>query len=103
MAAIEPAEREKPKLRLIDLPARKPRDAGMDAIQREAHYRRVRYLAGAYKLQWLVDQATWNCVGIEDLSDEDLIQLHADMDRARECPAEDVSYEEAGLVRTRRG
>lgn len=74
----------------------------MDAIQREAHYRRIRYLASAYKLQWLVDQATWNVANLEDLSDEDLIELHRDMDRARECPVDDVSYEDAGLVRNKR-
>lgn len=102
MAAVVSGERAKPSLRLVELPTRPARETGMDDIQREAHYKRIRYLASAYKLQWLVDQATWNCANIEDLSDEDLIELHADMDRARECPQDDVSYEEAGLVRTRR-
>jgi hypothetical protein len=101
MAAVVNGERGKPSLRLVELPARPARDIGMDAIQREAHYRRVRYLASAYKLQWLVDQATWNCANIEDLSDDELIELHADMDKARECPDLDISYEEMGLVRSR--
>lgn len=92
---------KKPVLRLVELPAKEPRDVGMDAIQREAHYRRIRYFAGAYKLQWLVDQALFNHANLEDLPDEDLIALHRDMDRARECPEFDVSFEERGLVRTR--
>jgi hypothetical protein len=91
--------RAKPSLRLVDLPPRPVRDVGMDPLQREAHYKRIRYMAGAYKLQWLVDQACFECLDIEQLSDDDLVQLHADMDRARECPENDVSYEEAGLVR----
>ena len=98
---LENAPPAKPNLRLIELPERKPRDIGMDAISREMHYRRIRYMAGAYKLQWLVDQATWECTNIEDLSDEELVELHRDMDRARECPQDDVSFEEAGLVRSR--
>lgn len=73
----------------------------MDEITREAHYRRIRYIAAAYKLQWLVDQATFDCMNIEDLGDEDLLNLHRDLDRARECPEFDVSYEERGLVKSR--
>jgi len=92
---------EKPKLRLVELPQRKPRDIGMDDVSREMHYRRIRYYASAYKLQWLVDQATWECTNIEDLSDEELVELHRDMDRARECPENDISYEERGLIRSR--
>jgi len=99
-AQLESAPK-KPKLRLIDLPERKPRDVGMDAISREMHYRRIRYLAGAYRLQWLVDQACFACANIEDLGDAELIELHADMEKARECPIEDVSFEDAGLVRSR--
>lgn len=99
MAAVMEGERAKPKLRLVDLPARKPRDVGMDDISRDAHYKRIRYLASAYKLQWLVDQATWEVANIEDLPDAELIELLRDMDRARECPEFDVSYEERGLVR----
>lgn len=101
MAAVMEGERAKPKLRLIDLPPRPVREDCMDPLMRESHYRRIRYLAGAYRLQWLVDQATFGVANIEDLTDEELIKLHHDMDRARECPVEDVSYEEAGLVRSR--
>lgn len=101
MAAIEAAEREKPKLRLIELPARPQREIGLDWIAREAHYKRIRYLAGAYRLQWLVEQATFHCCNIEDLSDDELIALHRDLDRARECPEDDVSYQDRGLVRNR--
>lgn len=92
---------ERPKLRLVDLPPKPAREDSMDPLQREAHYRRIRYLAGAYRLQWLVDQACFERLNIEDLPDEELIKLTADMDRARECPEFDVSYEERGLVRNR--
>ena len=92
---------ERPKLRLVDLPPKPVREDSMDPLQREAHYRRIRYLAGAYKLQWLVDQACFERLNIEDLSDDELIKLHQDMDKARECPEFDVSYEERGLVRNR--
>jgi hypothetical protein len=71
----------------------------MDGVSREAHYRRIRYIASAYRLQWLVDQATFDIANIEDLPDDQLSDLLRDMDRARECPQEDVSYEEAGLIR----
>lgn len=91
----------RPSLRLVELPPKPVREIGMDPLQREAHYRRIRYLAGAYKLQWLVDQACFDRLNIEDLSDDELISLHQDMDRARECPEFDVSYEERGLVRNR--
>lgn len=102
MAEVTLREREKPKLRLVDLPPKREAvDHGIDAITREMHYRRIRYLASAYGLQWLVDQATFSVVNIEDLSDDDLIALHRDIERARECPLEDVSFEDAGLVRNR--
>lgn len=101
MAAVLQNERGKPALRLVDLPPRPAREIGMDPIQREAHYRRIRYMAGAYRLQWLVDQACFECLDIEQLSDDALIALTGDMDRARECPEFDVSYEERGLVRNR--
>ena len=91
----------KPRLRLVELPQRAEREIGMDEVTRDAHYKRIRYLASAYKLQWLVDQATWQSTHLEDFSDQELIELHRDMDRARECPEMDVSYEDRGLVRSR--
>lgn len=100
-AEIENAPPNRAQLRLIELPQKAAKVDCMDALLREGHYRRIRYMAGAYKLQWLVDQATFHCLNIEDLSDDDLVALTADMDRARECPEFDVSYEERGLVRNR--
>jgi hypothetical protein len=101
MAAVANAERAKPQLRLVELPQKPDRDVGMDSVQRDGHYRRIRYFASAYKMQWLVDQALFEYANLEDLPDEELIALHRDMDRARECPEFDVSYEERGLVRSR--
>lgn len=103
MAALMESEHAKsrPQLRLVELPQKPPKVDCMDPLLREAHYKRIRYMASAYKLQWLVDQATFDCLNIEDLGDEALIELHRDMDRARECPEFDVSYEERGLIRNR--
>lgn len=101
LAAYLEKERAKPKLRLIDCVPREKPEPRLDGLSREMHYRRIRYLAGAYRLQWLVDQAIFACVNIEDLADDDLIALHADMEKARECPLEDVSFEDVGLVRSR--
>lgn len=103
MAEVTLRERAaRPKLRLVELPEKRPTEEhGIDPITREMHYKRIRYLAGAYRLQWLVEQATFDCVNLEDLSDDELLKLHRDIDRARECPVDDVSYEEAGLVRSR--
>lgn len=102
MAEVTLREREKPRLRLVELPEKSTRpEHEIDPITREMHYKRIRYLASAYRLQWLVDQATFECTNLEDLSDDDLVRLHRDIERARECPHEDISYEEAGLIRSR--
>ena len=89
-------------------PADKPlRDPGdiypMDAIMRESHMRMIRSLTKGYRqfgFQLLVDQATIGRAGIEDLPDSELLALHRDLDRARECLADGVSFEEAGLLRS---
>lgn len=47
-----------------------------------------------------MDQHTFNLPGIESLSDHGLSALLQDMERARECIAEGVSFEDAGLIRS---
>lgn len=94
--------REKPRLRIVKLATRQANTPqGMDSIVREAHYRRIRYLARAYRLRWLLDQETFHVTRLECLDDEQLSRLLADMERARECMQDDVSFEEAGLIRSR--
>lgn len=75
---------------------------GFDSVVRESHLRMIRSLARTYQqfgVQLIVDQATLGKVGIDELSDDELISLHRDLDRARECIRDDVSFEDAGLIR----
>lgn len=76
----------------------------MDDIVRQSHIRMIRSLTKAYRqfgFQLLVDQATIGCAGVEDLDDDALIALHRDLERARDCITDGVTFEEAGLLRNR--
>lgn len=82
--------------------ARKPAKAAprlFDAITRDSHLQRIRYLASAYKLKWLVDQETFNRSGLDSLDDHELVKLHEDMDRAMDCIRDGTPFDDAGLVR----
>lgn len=85
-------------LRVVEL--RAPVAQRMDAITRESHIRMIRHLRRSYGLQMLVDQATFGKAGVEQLGDDDLLALHRDLDRARECIADGISFEDAGLLRS---
>ncbi|KAB7769434.1 hypothetical protein CKY51_07005 [Xanthomonas maliensis] len=63
------------------------------------HYRRRWGMA----MQEIIDQACFGYTGIEALPDETLVQLHKDMERAQECMRDGVSFEDAGLLRSRYG
>ncbi|QHG89160.1 hypothetical protein EBN15_14480 [Xanthomonas cucurbitae] len=73
----------------------------MDAITREGHYRMIRHYRHFWgrSMQILIDQACLLVAGIEQLSDDELRQLMSDMDRGIECIREDISFEDAGLLR----
>lgn len=73
----------------------------LDAISRDAYIRRIRWLSRAFRLQWLLDQGTFHVASIECLEDAELSALLGDMERARECMRDDVSFEDAGLIRKR--
>ncbi|KRG39117.1 hypothetical protein ARC78_14965 [Stenotrophomonas pictorum JCM 9942] len=76
----------------------------MDDITRQSHVRVIKSLVRAYRqfgFQLLVDQATVGVAGIDDLSDDDLIALHRDLERGRECLADGITFDEAGLIRSR--
>lgn len=99
-ARVNGAADEKPRLRLVEPPRRETRE--LDDTTRELHRRRIRFLARGYALHWLVDQALLKVGRLEDLNDDALLELHADMERARECIFEGVSFDEAGLVKRAR-
>ena len=71
-----------------------------DDITRDSIYRRVRFLVRRYGLQWMVDQHTFNVPCLESLEDRPLSRLLQDLEQARECIADGVSFEDAGLVRS---
>lgn len=87
----------KPALRLV--PASTPRARTLDPITRESHLRMIRHLRNRYGLQLLVDQATFGRGGLDQLEDDEVCALHADLHRAMECIRDGVSWEDAGLIR----
>lgn len=87
--------KQQPKLRVIKTP--KPNI--IDAITRDCILRRIRWLRDQYNLNCLIEQATFNTPGIDCLEDAELMQLHREMEDARECCVEGVSIEEAGFIR----
>lgn len=85
----------KPALRLVQPPS----PVVFDEITRTCVLDRIRSLKRMWQLGWLVDQATFNKPGVDVLRDEELSALLKDMERARECIQEGVSFADAGLVR----
>lgn len=76
---------------------------GMDAVTRESHIKMIGHLRKRYGMQVLVDQAIFGRSCLEDLSDDELVDLHRDLERARECLSDGISLEDAGLLRNRYG
>ena len=82
-----------------------PSPTRMDVVLRESHYRMIRHFRRIWgaPMQMVIDQACFGYMGIEQLPDEDLIQLHKDLERALDCMRDGVSFEEAGLLKSRYG
>lgn len=81
------------------LPARPP-DSESDRVSRSCRIERIRWLQRTYRLQFLVRQHTLGLSGPEHLGDEELIGLHRDMERARDCITEGIPLEDAGLIKS---
>ncbi len=77
----------------------------MDVVLRESHCRMIRHFRRLWgtPMQLLIDQACFGYTGIEELPDDELIQLHMDLERAQDCMRDGVSFEDAGLLRSRYG
>lgn len=91
---------KRPKLRLVrpdDLP--EPLPTHQDAMFRDSRLERVRWLQRTYNLQVVVKQHTFGRMGLESLSNDELKDLHRELERARECVVEGVSLDEAGFIR----
>ncbi len=100
-SALRAEAPQRPNLRLVQ----KQHEPFMDAVLRESHCRMIRHYRRRWgqAMQLLIDQACFGYTGIEALPDDDLIQLHRDLERAQECMRDGVTFEDAGLIRTRYG
>ena len=96
----EGSKQASPALRLVQ-----PAPKTMDSVTRESHCRMIRHMRWRWgkHMQVIIDQACFGVTGIERLDDDALIQLHRDMERAQDCMRDGVSFEDAGLLRSRYG
>lgn len=69
-----------------------------DALE-AAYIRRIRLLADAYQLTWLMDQHLVLRQSITDLSATELRSLLLDMEEAREAIMEGLPLEQTGLIK----
>lgn len=73
---------------------------GMNALQRDVLYARIRDIGNLYWLNWLIRQETMHVLGVlECLSDDELTTLLSKMERGMEARMDGVPFEEVGLVR----
>lgn len=98
-AQVKGVRPRRPDLRLVETPRAAGRSR-FDEITRDHVTQRVQFLARRYGTRFLIEQATFDVPGgISGLSDEQLSNLLQDMERARECLADGISFEDAGLIR----
>lgn len=97
MEELSGERRAKPRLTVVG--STPPPAVVDDEITRASRVNRIRWLAKAYKLEWLVQQHIFDHPGIESLDQEALRALHKDMEQGRECVVDGISFDDAGLVR----
>lgn len=88
-----------PKLRIVGGIKTPP---AMDSVTRESHLRLIRSIRRYYKrngVDLIINRATLGKGEIDNLNDDELISLHDDLNRALDCIANDVTFEDAGLLR----
>lgn len=105
-AALRVETPQRPTLRVVPTElAAEPQGFRMDAMVRESHCRMIRHFRRRWgqPMQMIIDQACFGLAGIEQLPDDDLIQLHKDLERAEDCMRDGVTFEDAGLLRSRYG
>ena len=89
-----------PKLALVPKFAALPPVRRMDDVERESRIRWMLALAKAYRpLDLIVKRAMIGKRYLSDLSDEELMELHRDIDRGHECMNDGIPFEDAGLLR----
>lgn len=98
-SGLAEAQPRKAELRIVG--SETPPSRRLDAVTRESYVRMIGHLRRRYRLQMLVDQATFGVGSVDRLGDEQLEALYKDLERARECLADGISFEDAGLLRSR--
>ncbi|MCC8671401.1 hypothetical protein LN461_18880 [Xanthomonas arboricola] len=95
-----PVPGRKPQLRLVGAATTPP---SMTTATRESHLRMIRHHRRAWgpAMQVLIDQACFGLDAMEQLPDQDLRDLLRDIERGIDCLREDVSFDDAGLIRMR--
>jgi len=99
-AEIRAGNKRKPKLKVVGTEPAQMRT--MDAVTRESHVRMISCLRRFYRpygMDLIVNQALIGKGSVDDLDDDELVALLRMIDRARECIADGIGFEEAGLLR----
>lgn len=105
MALVEAAVKDRvppdrPALRVVRSSDPAEPSRSLDDVTRLSHIRMIRHYTRRYRVKVLVDQALFGKRGLEELDDDALVKLHRDLERARECLEDGISFEDAGLIKS---